>query len=765
MKTREKSQLKGRAAWIIGLLALVGLALAMTAIRPDREDLADFNFDDPPSSYEKGIEVANRDQVFRVDGLRFEAAPLEWKHVAAHRPLPNQEDVDPQYELNLDIGEASGYEIVEIRLFDHETREIFFTSDWRAPNVENPGFLVERIGDSSTIRIRETGGKLPEKMDVWLRVAVNDTGPVFSIPPIEGAMATRNGSELVVTELFAGTANGRTGPTGGMAWDFSSLRDQDRSLTLNLENRGRSLKGRYLVVAVSDDGSRHSVLTSFQNFLDKGPKIYVRIDVPLGDVDHFELIPFKGRHKFFFNGLEVPGAGDLPELGRSGQRKLQRWFKRYQAGELSERDLVSFVAQRGPYLVPGLIEYFSRGGTDRIAMKAIEQFEGHPQAVGYIERALEEMVDTSEHHFPNRKHCCLVLLGKMGNESHVDLIARYIAEKPYAALPALAEIGSDRAVKQLGGAFELLPEEDWWVIAENLGRTGKASALPVLKERLAMVELPPTERFTPNAVPAFIDAIHNLTGKEEPHVSAFSGFEFKQVIGDYVELRSYSLQPTESHEIRYRKGERKFDAQLKALKLATTGPGFTVQDGEVVLFNGLRAMTIWEEGPPYPLQLYDLLHVVSHRALQERALGEAARDRMPVPEKGVILALAPNGHLSLIFLKGSGPPYNTSILDLDPLRLLVEDDQSDVDYAVFRSCILRDMETRAKGGAMNLSRGHTMDLKHELWAEPGHEAVLALDYMPDKVALGVPGADEFVLVEAVKDISADELVQQLALAR
>jgi hypothetical protein len=144
-------------------------------------------------------------------------------------------------------------------------------------------------------------------MDVWLRLATEGSGHTFVLPAKFGASASHDGSEVVVTTLLAGAMNGKSGPTGEMEWDLATVHDEDRALTVNIENRGKPLDGRYHLVAVNKDGSRHPMDdTHFRDFRRMGPRVYFRMDVALADVDHFELVPFKDRHKFFFNGLKVP---------------------------------------------------------------------------------------------------------------------------------------------------------------------------------------------------------------------------------------------------------------------------------------------------------------------------------------------------------------------------------------------------------------------------------------------------------------------------
>jgi hypothetical protein len=100
------------------------------------------------------------------------------------------------------------------------------------------------------------------------------------------------------------------------------------------------------------------------------------------------------------------------------------------------------------------------------------------------------------------------------------------------------------------------------------------------------------------------------------------------------------------------------------------------------------------------------------------------------------------------------------------LRQLVQPSPlADGPYAGWLGLKLHDLESGAENGALNLCRGHMVHLDRELFEKPGADAVLTADFAAGKIALGVPWAEEFVLIEAEPDLSAEELVQRLALAR
>jgi beta-lactamase regulating signal transducer with metallopeptidase domain/protocatechuate 3,4-dioxygenase beta subunit len=772
----------GRVGWVLAGLALGGVAMSVLVGGMVREDLADFDFDDPPSGYEKGIEVADAQQEYRVDGLRFAASPLRWETEGWMR-LPEAEQGSGE-ELFLDLGVADGFEIVDIRLFDHATRDLIHTDRWQRPGDHERKFFAERIGSTRLMRIQETGGILPGKIDVWLRLATQASGPVFKIPAKEGASVTQDGSELVVTKLFAGSANGRGGPTGEMVWDATTVHNQDREVTLNIQNRGEPLNGRFHLVAVTHDEVRHPM--DSPHFCDFGRSArgyaYFQLYLPLEHINHFELIPFKGRHKFFFNGLDVPRR-PLPVLSGASRERLERWRERYEAGELSKKNFLLFIQQPsdGPDMVPALIEWFDDPRFDALAMKAIEQFKDDPMAVAYLVRELERMSDEPEHAGRNagrnagRMYGCLVLLGKMGDERHVDLIASFIEKNPLGAIWAFESLKGEKSADRLVDAFDHVASDQWWLLARVLGNIGEPSVLPELKRRLAQVEALPSERFGDNAVPVFIKAIRKLSGEGDGDSGSIiwqQGQHFVFPFDGPGSPKSFSVHPPRDHYVRLPEVDPATDAGRDAIWKAfaekTEGPGFTIDGDEMVLFNGLRAVPLWEDGPPYPTTMFDWLERVSHRELLARAKVEAALDRVKIPDSGYLLALDPQDRLYGLSLKKTtdDPQYNVGLRVMDPLRQLIRPSpQASGPYTDWRGFSLHDLESGAENGALNLNRGHMMHLEEKLFREPGSDAILTAEFASGKIALGVPWAEEFVLVEAEPDLQSAELVQRLSLAR
>ena len=282
------------AAVLVGIVSVE--LLCLHASGPTDDTLSDFDFNDPPAAYEKEIRAADVDHRVQAGALRFKLSDLARGRDGA---------------LEASLGLRSGYEVVSFRLFDHTTRKFFHDSDWQLNPENAPSsrkFVVIRDGETDRVRIHETGGQLPETIDLWLRIVENGPGKRIVIPAKEGASVKCGDSQIVVTSLLAGSMNGKGSRSGKKIWDVENARDTDWQTTVDLENTGEVLRGRYHLVAVTKEGWRHAM--DHKHFLDfslHGRHNYVSLDVCPDVIDHLELIPFKDRHKFFFNGVDVPG--------------------------------------------------------------------------------------------------------------------------------------------------------------------------------------------------------------------------------------------------------------------------------------------------------------------------------------------------------------------------------------------------------------------------------------------------------------------------
>ncbi len=278
---------------VLAFCGLAGTAVFLTNAANERR-FPDLDFDDPPAGYEKEILPADEQHRISVGSLDFQLSDVVRTKDGA---------------IEASIGLDHGFEIIAFRLFDHSTRKLIHDSRWELnTDSDAPKYRVSRLGETDRIRIEELTGQLPETIDLWLRLVESRRGKIIRIPAKEGATVPVGTSSIVVTSLFSGSANGKTDATGRMSWDLATGSNESWQTTLSLQNQGSVLKDWYHVVAVTMDGRRHAMdHKAFVQFaIHRSHHDYVKLDVALNRIDHFELIPFRDRHKFFFDAVKVP---------------------------------------------------------------------------------------------------------------------------------------------------------------------------------------------------------------------------------------------------------------------------------------------------------------------------------------------------------------------------------------------------------------------------------------------------------------------------
>lgn len=186
-------------------------------------------------------------------------------------------------------------ELIHVRIFDHETRTMLSQLD--------PAYGW-RVVEPNLIQIYGLGKEIPPKLDVWLRLNSHVDDTIYSLAPVVGASVKVPGGTITVDEVhdgFAGWSSGKgfypANPDGTS--DSAVLLDWAGNWTEET---------RYQFTVVSDEDERDyqgRFMRLNWNSNSVGP---IRSPFPLGEIDHFELRPFGGRHRFFFDGLEVPPA-------------------------------------------------------------------------------------------------------------------------------------------------------------------------------------------------------------------------------------------------------------------------------------------------------------------------------------------------------------------------------------------------------------------------------------------------------------------------
>ena len=466
-----------------------------------------------------------------------------------------------------------------------------------------------------------------------------------------------------------------------------------------------------------------------------------------------------------------PNLG-LPELSQSENAAINTWVTEVLSGQLAEKDFVRQLKETGPQSVRSMIPLMRSGETDRLAMKGMEAFLDDDNVVDFLADVLSNL-SKAEQPSPNVQHCCLLLLGKSKDPKHVDLAASFLDSAPIAAMHALEAIGGANARDHLIGAFDQVSTDKWWLLAEQLRNLGDPAAIPELKRRLAMIENPPNEAFPRRSVSAFTGAISALSGIEESTTwySWQQGQRFIYPFNSPGTPKTFSVAPPTDHYVKLPRVNPN-EASSKqaiwdALKTGTSGPGFILDGDEMVLFHGLKATPLWEDGPPFPTTLNEWIDQTSHASLLESVRQETRNDRVTIPQNGLLLAKDPKDQLYVVKLekRHADFEYSVSIRALDPLRQLVKPTTTENAFTSWSACTLHDLESKTENGALNISRNHLVTMDDKRWRSPTTDAVLVAEFAANGVALGIAGAKEFVLAVASPDVALESLVSLLTKAR
>ncbi len=436
--------------------------------------------------------------------------------------------------------------------------------------------------------------------------------------------------------------------------------------------------------------------------------------------------------------------------------ELKRWIEKADSPVASQFEAaVEALVAMGPEVTGEMIPLLKTGRTDRLGLKVLEALAPEPSVQRILVSAVEEARDGGN---TNVVHCGLIALGKSGNVAHSDFIASFLDTNDIAATSALATLGGDRAADHLIGAFDTVETERWFMLAGALERLGDPAALPELKRRLAQVELPPNDRFPPATVAGMTGAITALSKEKETFTttSYCQGQHFRYPFDRPGAPKTFSVNPLRNHYVRRPRVDPQTtagrEAIWKAMKEATEGPGFTIDGSDVVAFHGLKLAPLWPDGRPYPITLYDWLRRTSHQVLRQLIDREKQTGRCSIPKGGLLVALDPAGRLYVLSLKRTSDKftYNVTVMPQDPnMQLIpVRANAEAMQFTRVTGCTLYDLESETKDGSLNLNRGHLQTMTREKWRAKSTDAVLVVEFAHNETALGVPGAERFLLAEA-----------------
>jgi len=202
------------------------------------------------------------------------------------------------------------YDVLELRVFDHQTREML------SPKGRiGVGYDIDR----SVVQLRSIGAPLPDSVDVWFRLLHN---------PSDDKVWTVNAKSLgKPVQLYREQISLRTikdglwshstkqpagGKPGQIQWT-KRLKEGDVCMAVfdfsNVKRRFWGKDEKYQICAVGVDGKRY--VPDFPHFIGvvSGTTEIIRFGLPAEKVSRFEIRPFHGRDKFYFDNVKLPRIG------------------------------------------------------------------------------------------------------------------------------------------------------------------------------------------------------------------------------------------------------------------------------------------------------------------------------------------------------------------------------------------------------------------------------------------------------------------------
>ncbi len=462
-------------------------------------------------------------------------------------------------------------------------------------------------------------------------------------------------------------------------------------------------------------------------------------------------------------GCDDPGASDSsvridPELLAQMNRSMAN-------------EAVNALIEHGPEVAPQMIAMLDHPPADANATRVLQGLAKHPEVQRLLVEAITQAAQ-QPHRGSNTIYCCLLALGYSQNVEHADFIAKYMDRSSLAAMNALAMLGGEKASRHLVAAFDIVPTDKWWILAQKLHTVGDPTTVSALRHRLPQVALPPNEDFPRATINSFIRAIRKLdrTPHLDTHTSFSSGIRHVYPYDGPGTPKCYGVSPLRDYYVRLPEVDTQTDAGRQTIfqtfSDAMEGPGFTIDGDTLITFGRLMVAPFWPEGKPYPTGLLDWLETTPHQHIlthienwQREPCVEPGpvyqSHAMPIPENGLIATTAEikgETRLFLLILKKTTDDYQyrVGIRPLDPLRLLIPAGTTPpkIRFTELRTTKLIDAEANAINGALRLASAHTTPLFKDGERQYPGEAMLAANVFTDHWTLSVDGAAEFLIVSS-----------------
>ncbi len=165
-----------------------------------------------------------------------------------------------------------------------------------------------RVFDKQRFHLYSLWKTLPESIDLVLQVYNYVDGFRLVLPAQEGATVQHNGTTLTIPHLIAGHHQCWSTVSGfvGEPMDLNTTSEVELKFTGNTDQK-------FSVWVVLKSGDRWNMKRSgwFSSNVTGG---FERLNIPLVDIDHFELRPYAELTTVFFEDIRLPGRhGELDE--------------------------------------------------------------------------------------------------------------------------------------------------------------------------------------------------------------------------------------------------------------------------------------------------------------------------------------------------------------------------------------------------------------------------------------------------------------------
>jgi len=171
------------------------------------------------------------------------------------------------------------------------------------------------------------GSLLPDSVDIWMRVLHNPkTSPMWRLNAQQGASASLDDGSLVFREVRDGSwsyssklgaleplPDGRNLSVAEIEWTKGDKTGAAVcTAVFDFPNAQAVVPGEsdiYQIAAIAQDGARH--VPDFPHFLGAaaGKTQVIEFDLAARELSHFEIRPFHGRDRFYFDGIRLPRVG------------------------------------------------------------------------------------------------------------------------------------------------------------------------------------------------------------------------------------------------------------------------------------------------------------------------------------------------------------------------------------------------------------------------------------------------------------------------